>query len=124
MGGKAKTLAERYFTETAVRLHREAEGMSYTGLKPAQPLPADIAAGEKALETGDLKPVTDLLSAELEKETQKWFRQTLEARKNYKGDDVEAGRTWVDAYVKYVIYIHGIYKMIQSGPEHGVGHVE
>ncbi|MGM0601076.1 MAG: DUF6448 family protein [Candidatus Rifleibacteriota bacterium] len=70
MGGKAKELAERYFMSTTVRLHREAEGMSFTGLKPAQPLPPIIAKAEKALNEGNLKPVTDILSAELEKEIQ------------------------------------------------------
>jgi len=42
-------------------------------------------------------------------------------KKNYKGENVEAGREWVDAYVKYVIYVNGLYKTIQAGPAHGVG---
>lgn len=124
IGGKAKAFAERYFMETSVRLHREAEGMTYTGLKPALPLPPDIVKAEKALDTGNLKPVTDLLYMELQKETQKWFQKALDAKKRYKGESVEAGRGWVDAYVTYVIYVHGLHKRIQAGPEHGVGHVE
>jgi len=121
MGGKAKELAERYFMTTAVRLHRQAEGMQFTGLKPAQPLPPIIAKAEETLENGNLKPVADLLSARLQEETQKWFQNALDAKKNYKGDNVEAGREWVDAYVKYVIYVNGLYKTIQAGPAHGVG---
>ena len=31
-GGKALELADRYFIETAVRLHREGEGAAYTGV--------------------------------------------------------------------------------------------
>jgi len=120
MGGEAKDLAERYFIETAVRLHRAAESMVYTGVKPAQPLPPDIAAAEKALNTGDLTPVTDMLSEELEKQTQKWFQKVLEAKK-HKQEGVEAGREYVDAYVKYVIYVHGLHQAIQAGPKHGVG---
>jgi hypothetical protein len=27
----------------------------------------------------------------------------------------------VDAYVKYVIYVHGLHQTIQAGPAHGVG---
>lgn len=121
MGGQAKALAERYFTTTAVRLHRQAEGMSFTGLKPAQSLPPIVATAEKTLENGELGSITDLLSAELQKETQKWFQNALEAKKNYKGENVEAGRAWVDAYVKYVIYVNGLHKTIQAGPAHGVG---
>lgn len=121
MGDKAKALAERYFMTTAVRLHRQAEGMTFTGLKPAQPLPPIIAKAEETLEDGNLKPITDLLSAELQKETQKLFQNALDAKKNYKGENVEAGREWADAYVKYVIYVNGLYKTIQAGPAHGVG---
>jgi len=124
MGGKAGALAKRYFMETAVRLHREAEGMSYSGLKPAQPLPIDVAKAEKALETGNLKPVTNLLSMELQKETQKWFQKAVDAKKKYRNERVDDGREWVDAYVKYVIYVHGLYLKIQAGPKHGIGHVE
>lgn len=123
MGGKAKALAERYFMETAVRLHREAEGMPYTGLKPATPLPPDIAAAEKALATGDLAPLTSLLSARMEKQIENWFQKALAARKQ-KDESIEKGRKWVDAYVMYVIYIHGLYKTIEAGPEHGIGHAE
>jgi len=119
-GGKAQELADRYFLETAVRLHREAEGMPYTGLKPAQPLPPDIAAAEKALEKGDASVVTGLLTEEARRQTQKWFDKALEAKK-HRSESVEAGREWVDAYVKYVIYVHGVHQKIQAGPAHGVG---
>jgi hypothetical protein len=121
MGGKAKALAERYFMTTTVRLHRQAEGMQFTGLKPAQPLPPIIAKAEKTLESGNLQPIIDLLSVELQKETQKWFQKALAAKRNYQGENVQAGRDWVDAYVKYVIYVNGLYQTIQAGPAHGVG---
>lgn len=38
-----------------------------------------------------------------------------------KDKSLKAGRKWADAYVKYVIYVHGLYKTIQAGPAHGVG---
>ncbi|MDA3877611.1 MAG: DUF6448 family protein [Halothiobacillus sp.] len=120
MGGKAKALAERYFMDTAVRLHRQAEGLPYTGLKPAQPLPADIATAERALDTGDLQPVSNLLQTELGKKLTTVFDEARKARIN-KDKNLTAGREWADAYVKYVIYVHGLYKTIQAGPKHGVG---
>jgi len=120
MGGTARGLAAQYFMETAVRLHRQAEGFPYTGLKPEQPLPGDVAAAEKALETGKLAPVTELLTAELREKTEALFQQALKARK-HRDESLEAGREWADAYVKYVIYVHGLYQTIQAGPAHGVG---
>lgn len=67
LGGEARTLADRAFLETAVRLHRAGEGAEYTGIKPAGtdygPM---IPAAERALETGDLKPVQALLGEDIE----------------------------------------------------------
>ncbi len=119
MGGQAKELADKYFIETVIRLHRQAEGMPFTGVKPAQPLPPDVAAAEKALETGDIKIVTDLLGGEIQSGVQKWFRQAMRAKK-HKDESIEAGREWVDAYVKYVVYVHGLVLQIKAGPQHGV----
>jgi len=120
MGGKAKDLADRYFIETAIRLHRKAEEMPFTGVKPVQPLPPDIAAAERALETNDVKVITDMLNEEIETQTKVWFDKAMEAKK-HKDESVEAGRKWVNAYVKYVVYVHGLYQQIKAGPQHGVG---
>lgn len=119
-GAEARELAMDYFMETAVRLHRAAEGMPFTGLKPASPNPPDIAKAEKALETGNIEPLQALLKKELEMETSKWFKKALDAKMN-KDKSVEAGRKWVDSYVKYIIYAHKLYQRIQAGPPHGVG---
>ena len=119
-GGDAAELAERYFVETAVRLHREAEGMPYTGLKEAGPLPPDIAKAEKALETGNLEPLSDFLSREMKRKTQALFRNARQTEK-HKQESVEKGRDWVDAYVRYVIYVHGLHQTIKAGPKHGMG---
>jgi len=119
MGGQAKELADKYFIETVIRLHRRAEGMPFTGVKPAQPLPPDVAAAEKALETGNIEIVTDLLNEQIKAGVQKWFDQAMQAKK-HKDEGIEAGREWVDAYVKYVVYVHGLVLQINAGPQHGV----
>lgn len=120
MGGEARDLAEQHFIETAVRLHRQAEGFPYTGLQPAQPAPADIAAAERALETGNLAPVKQILISELEARVTALFQEVRSASSS-KGESLAAGRDWADAYVEYVTYVHGIYGTIQAGPEHGIG---
>jgi hypothetical protein len=119
MGGQARELADKYFIETIIRLHRQAEGMPFTGVKPAQPLPPDVAAAEKALETDDVKVVTDLLNEEIQTGVKKWFDQAVQAKK-HKDESIESGREWVDAYVKYVVYVHGLHLQIKAGPQHGV----
>lgn len=119
-GGSSQKLAERYFTSTTVRLHREAEGMPFTGLKPAQPSSEDIQTAEKALTSGEPDPVSEMLANEIQKKTTKLYNRAMEA-KSMKDKSVEAGREWVDAYVKYIVYVHKLYQKIQAGPAHGVG---
>ena len=56
LNDEAKELADMYFFETVVRVHRMGEGESYTGLKPAGYKPeegieaADIAIGKGSVE--------------------------------------------------------------------------
>lgn len=52
---EAAGLADRYFFETVVRLHRAGEGEPYSGLKPAgRDLGPAIPAAERALESGSV----------------------------------------------------------------------
>lgn len=119
-GETSRQLAERYFMETTVRLHREAEGMPYTGLKPAQASSEDIQTAEQALNSGDLSPVTDLLAEEIQQKANELYQQAIQTKES-REQSVEAGRRWVDAYVKYIVYVHSLYQKIQAGPAHGVG---
>ena len=75
---------------------------------------------EKALETGDVKPVTDLLSTALQDETEKWFRQAIATRK-HKDESKDAGRQWADAYYKYIVYVRGTHLAIKAGPKDQMG---
>src|SRR5512146_166140 len=50
---EARELADNYFFETLVRVHRAAEGEPYTGLKPAgTEVEPGIALADKALQMG------------------------------------------------------------------------
>jgi hypothetical protein len=60
-GKEAKDVADYWFFETAVRLHRAGEGADYTGLKPAGldwgPM---VPRAEKSIEKGDPTEVIEL----------------------------------------------------------------
>jgi hypothetical protein len=72
-GGQAKDLADTYFFETLVRIHRAGEGAGYTGLKPAGKIEAPIAAADKSLETGKLQDVAQLISKRMEQGLHRHF---------------------------------------------------
>lgn len=61
---EAKELADMYFFETLVRVHRAGEGAPYTGLKPAGlDLGPAIPAADEALKTGSPDKLVKLLTS-------------------------------------------------------------
>jgi hypothetical protein len=110
----ARELADMYFFETLVRIHRAGEGAPYTGLKPAgRDLGPAIPAGDKALETGDIEPVVKLLSEKMEHGVREHFKEAL-TKKKFDKDNVEAGREFIRAHVEYIHYVEGIHQAASS----------
>jgi len=96
-GPKEKEIADRYFLETLVRIHREGEGAPYTGLKPAgMDLGPAIPAADKALESGDPRPLLSLINEKVHAGIHKYYTVARE-RKAHAKDSVEAGRAYVQA---------------------------
>lgn len=117
-GGDARELADRYFFETLVRVHRAGEGAAYTGLKPAGAVEPPVAAADKAIASGTLQPLARLISERMEGGLHQHFEQVM-AKKNYGPDDVQAGRGYASAYVEFVHYAERLYEAAESlAPEH------
>ncbi len=115
---EARALADRYFFETVVRLHRAGEGAPYTGLKPAgRDLGPAIPAADKALETGAVEPLLKLLSDSVQGGASEHFKHAIE-RKHFDKNNVQAGREYVKAYVEFVHYIERLYEAAKN-PAHG-----
>ena len=105
----AREMADIYFFETLVRIHRAGEGAPYTGLKPAgTDLGPAVPAADQAISAGDVAPVAKLLTETMQTGLNQQFRQ-VQARKSYDRDDVAAGRDYVEAYVSYIHYVEGLY---------------
>jgi hypothetical protein len=116
-GPEAKELADMYFFETLVRMHRAGEGAPYTGLKPAGAGEPTVAAADKALETGSADELANEIANAVREGIQKRFAEVSE-RKKHADASVEAGREFVEAYVQYVHYVEGIHKMAAKGAGH------
>lgn len=119
-GPEAKELADMYFFETLVRVHRASEGAPYTGIKPAgTPMPAPIAKSDEALEQGNVDELAKKIAAAVEAGIRERFAAAAEARK-HKDESVEAGRKFVAAYVQFVHYVEAIHDMaVGHGAHHG-----
>jgi hypothetical protein len=107
---QARALADRYFFETVVRVHRASEGAPYTGLQPAgRDRGPAIPAADKALDEGSLQPLVRLLSTAMEDGLRRHFEAALRA-KNFTPDDVTAGREYITGYVEFIHYVERLYE--------------
>ena len=116
---EAKELADRYFFETLIRVHRAGEGEPFTGLKPSgTPLEPGIAAADKALEKGSVDELVRELTEAVADGVRKRFTRATEAKKRA-DQTVEAGREYVEAYVGFVHYIESLHATVASSSVHG-----
>ena len=112
---EAKELADMYFFETLVRVHRAGEGEPYTGIKPAgRDLGPAIPAGDKAVADGKLDPLYRLLTERIHDGLHQKFELVMK-KKNFRKDDVQAGREYVEAYVPFIHYVEALYEITTKG---------
>lgn len=117
LGSEAKQLADQFFFETLVRVHRASEGAPYTGLKPAGlDLGPAIPAADKALDTGSLEAVEKLLTNAIHTGLREHFHAAASLKK-FDINNIEAGRRYVQAYVPYVHYVENLWKAAANRAE-------
>jgi len=115
---EAQELADQFFFETLVRIHRAGEGAPFTGLKPAGTgLSPAIEEADKALETGSVDKAIKLVTDEAATGIRKRFAEARE-KKAHADHNVEAGRAFVAAYVEYVHYVEGVHQAAEAAGAH------
>ena len=121
-GPEAQQLADQFFFETLVRVHRAGEGAPFTGLKPAgTELGPAIEEADKALDSGSIEKVVKLVTDEAAAGIHRRFAEAHEM-KAHAEHNVDAGREFVAAYVEYVHYVEGLHQAAQAaGAHHEVG---
>ena len=116
---EAAELADMYFVETLVRIHRAGEGAPYTGLKPAgRDLGPAIPLADQVVSTGTVDALVDFLTEETRNGLTERFNHLMRVR-DYSTADVEAGREYVQAYVTFIHYVERAYDAAhQSAIDH------
>ncbi len=108
-GPEAKELADMYFFETLVRLHRAGESAPYTGLKPAgADLDPAVVQADKALDRGSVEDLVKLVTDTVAKGIRQRFVHAVEKMKHAE-ERIEAGRKFVEAYVEFVHYVERLH---------------
>src|SRR5450759_2319975 len=110
LNAEARELADLYFFETLVRIHRAGEGAPYTGLKPAgRDLGPAIPAADRAVESGGTAALETLLVKEMRTGVGEAFGR-VQAKRKYDANDVAAGREYVKAYVEYIHFVERLHE--------------
>lgn len=122
---ESRALADRYFLETVVRLHRQGENAPYTGLRPAgQDFGPVIPAAERALESGDAGALITLLTEAVRQHVESRLRHAVEAdslpQRPESYAEVAAARDRVHAELGFVLYAEGLHQALKGE----TGHVE
>ncbi len=117
----ARELADRYFFETVVRIHRAGEGEPYTGLKPAgTDVGEAVIAADKALISGNVTALKDELSESLAHKIASLFAEVIESR-GFSASDVDAGREYVRRYVTFIHFVEKVHEDMRALEAHHGG---
>lgn len=115
-GAEAREIADLWFYETVVRLHRAGEGAPYSGLKPAGlEVGPVIPIAERAIRDEDPTPLIEALTEIVRDETLRRFHDMTE-RKQHATHDVATARRYVTAMLGLQVWAHQLAVAAQADP--------
>jgi hypothetical protein len=120
----ANEIADLYFFETVVRVHRAGEGAPYTGLKPAGlgfgPV---VPVAERAIDSGSPDELVQVLTEKVRREVLERFGRAM-TLKPHAAESVASAREYVEAMLGLEVWSHKLYACASAGPheEHGEAH--
>ena len=116
----AQELADRFFFETVVRLHRAGEGAPYTGLRDESPEPV-IRLTDDSLSTGSPDALFQALNSHLKSELTKRFA-AARAAKAESALSVEGGRHYVTTYIELTHFVERVHGAVVATEAEAHGH--
>ncbi|MFC3024924.1 DUF6448 family protein [Vibrio zhugei] len=114
---QSKELADMYFYETLVRIHRAGEDAPYTGLKPGVDIDPAVALADKALDSGSVDKLVKILTKAMESGIRERFSHASNNQKQA-DNSVEEGREYIASYVEFTHYVEGLHGLIKGGAAH------
>jgi len=116
-----RDLADRYFFETVVRLHRAGEGAPFTGLKPAGlDVGPIVPIAEKAIESEDAGALEEALLAAVREQVAERFHHLGHLRAGAHRS-VDSARSYVQAMLGLQVWAHALYQATRA-TGHAPGH--
>jgi len=120
-GPEAQALADQYFFENLVRIHRAGEGAPYTGILPAgTPIEPAIALADQALDSGNADQLVKGITHHVEEGIRERFARAAAAKKQADAS-VAAGREFVEAYVEFTHHVERLHLDATTSVSHHAG---
>ncbi|WP_417369971.1 DUF6448 family protein [Gelidibacter japonicus] len=110
-------IVEKHFLETLVRLHREMEGASFTGLKPAGSMTPLVEMVDNSIAENDVEKVIKTVTNHLEQVLRERYATVAKLNKT-KDNSVEQGREYVHAYVQYTHTLEALEHILHGDISH------
>lgn len=121
LGSEAQEVADRWFFETAVRVHRAGEGAAFTGLKPAGlDVGPVVPAAERALDTGSASELTEVLCEAVRDQVEQRHARAM-ALKDHASESVADARAYVAAMLGLQVWSHAVHRQIMAAPHRHLG---
>ena len=121
LGVEAQQVADRWFFETVVRVHRAGEGAPFTGLKPAGlDVGPVIPSAERALETGSTDELIGLLCDSVRDQVERRHSHAMEL-KAHAGESTSAARAYVEAMLGLQVWAHAVHRQVLADPHAHLG---
>ena len=114
----AGELADQFFFETLVRLHRLGEGEPYRGLQSLPEIDEAVDLADTAVMSGDVEPLARFVTERVTAGVRERFARVRDL-KRYADDSVAAGRRYVAAYVDFIHFVEALPRESAVDPEGG-----
>lgn len=113
-------IVEKHFLETLVRLHRETEGASFTGLKPAGSMTPLVEMADNSIAEENVDEVIKTVTNHFEELLTNRYAEVAKLNKT-KEESVEQGRAYVAAYVQYTHTLEALEHILHAPISHSGG---
>ncbi|MEJ1109494.1 MULTISPECIES: DUF6448 family protein [unclassified Kribbella] len=123
-GPESREVADRWFFETVVRIHRAGEGAPFTGLKPAGlDVGPVIPAAERAITLGSAQPLEDALCDIVRQQVELRHARVM-ALEEQAHSSLPGARDYVEAMLGLQVWAHRLYKQALADHPHRPSHTE
>ena len=111
------SIVEKHFLETLVRLHRETEGATFTGLKPVGSMTPMVEMADNSIAENNVETVIKNVNQHFNKLLRERYEEVAKLHKT-KDDSTEKGRAYVMAYVQYTHTLEALEHILHAPISH------